>query len=106
VANVEGASGGKPATTVVDAAGLVPSLLVPVTEMVYEEPFVNPINVHVVPPTVEQVAFPGVAVAVYVTPATLPNHDTTAPEFVGKAVREVTCCGGMPDGTNNNRFAV
>ena len=43
------------------------------------------------PTVVEHVALPGVAVAVYVAPAVLPTHDTTAPAFVGNAANEVTC---------------
>ena len=43
------------------------------------------------PTVVEHDAFPGVAIAVYVAPAVLPAHDTTAPAFVDNAVNEVTC---------------
>lgn len=100
---VAGASGGKPATTVVVAPAPVPSLLVPVTVMVYEDPFVSPVSVQVFPPTVLHEKLPGVATAVYVASGILLDHETTAPAFAGSAVSEVTCAGG-PGGMYNNKF--
>ena len=64
-----GTVSGTDGTTVVVAAGPVPSLLVPSTEMVYVVPFVNPLMRHELPPLLEHVAFPGVATAVYTIPA-------------------------------------
>lgn len=110
-----GASGAKPATTVVVTAALVPPSFDAVTEMLYAVPFVRPMMVHEFPPTTEHVAFPGEAVAVYVTPATLPPQFTTAPELVGNADTDVTGAGGAGNtgeadgtagGTYNKRFAV
>lgn len=104
---VAGASGGKPATTVVLTAALVPPSLDAVTEMLYEVPLVSPMMVQEFPATTEHVAFPGDAIAVYVTPATFPAQFTTAPELVGSADNDVTGAGGTADGgTYNKRFAV
>jgi hypothetical protein len=50
--------------TVVVAAGLVPSMFVPVTVMEYCVPFVSPMREHEFPPDVEHEKLPGVATAV------------------------------------------
>lgn len=60
---VAGAAGDVPSTTVVTVPGPVPPALFPETEMLYVSPFVRPLNVHVEPPTMLQLAPPGVAVA-------------------------------------------
>ncbi len=102
---ITGALGGDAGTTVVVAIGPDPSLLVPVTVMVYVVPFTNPVSKQESPPTVEHDEFPGVATAVYVTPETFPIHVTTAPPSDGTVVNDWTC-GGIPGGTYSKRFGV
>jgi hypothetical protein len=102
---IAGALGGEAGTTVVAAIGPDPSLLDPATVMVYVVPFTNPVSEQESPPTVEHVAFPGVATAVYVTPETFPIQVTTAPPSDGTVVNDWTC-GGIPGGTYNKRFGV
>lgn len=60
--------------------------------------------VQVVPSTEVQDAFPGVATAVNDTPATLPDHETTAEEFAGSAVR--FDARAVWNGMYNKRFGV
>ena len=60
----------------VDVVPPVPTPFVPLTVIVYIDPFVNPLIVHV-DAVDEQDRPPGVAVAVYVTPGSAPVHVTT-----------------------------
>jgi hypothetical protein len=100
-----GALGGGAGITVVDTAGPVPSLFVPVTVMVYVVPLVSPVSEHILPPRVEHVALPGVATTVYVTSGVFPVHVTTAPESAGTVTSDETC-NGIPVGMYSNLLGV